>query len=112
MPRFFALIEALAGDGEASLPTLPEPTPLHLALARVAKARLPADVVASNRPGVLRTIAMSPNAPVEVRLEAAERAEAAGALDIDALRQLYTSVRSPKRSSPIRSPGRRPRPDR
>ena len=89
---FFALIEALAGDGEASLPTLPEPTPLHLALARVAKARLPADVVASNRPGVLRTIAMSPNAPVEVRLEAAERAEAAGALDIDALRQLYTSV--------------------
>jgi hypothetical protein len=54
--------------------------------------QLPADVIASDAPGVLGTVAVSPNAPVELRLEAAERAEAAGALAVDVLRQLYTSV--------------------
>ncbi len=89
---FFALIEALAvGDG-ATIEDLSDPSPLHLAMARVAKARLPPNVIASDRPGVLRTIAISPNVTVDLRLEAAERAEAAGALDVDTLRQLYTSV--------------------
>ncbi|NQU62388.1 MAG: hypothetical protein HQ512_14745 [Rhodospirillales bacterium] len=89
---FFSLIEALGSGIPASIPTLPDPTPLHLAMARVAKAKLPQDVISSNRPGVLRTIAISPNAPVDLRLEAAERAESAGALPVDSLRQLYTSV--------------------
>lgn len=89
---FFALIESLGVGEPVNLSTLPDPTPLQLALARVAKAKLPPDVISSNRPGVLRTIAISPNAPVELRLEAAERAEAAGALPLDSLRQLYTSV--------------------
>ncbi|MFQ5764703.1 MAG: hypothetical protein ACE5GT_07235 [Rhodospirillales bacterium] len=89
---FFALIDSLGSGVPATLTTLADPTPLHLAMARVAKAKLPADVISSNRPGVLRTIAISPNAPLELRLEAAERAEAAGALPVDALRQLYTSV--------------------
>jgi hypothetical protein len=61
-------------------------------MARVAKAQLPSDVVSSNRPVILRTIAISPNAPVKVRLEAAERAEDAGALPTDSLRQIYTSI--------------------
>ncbi len=89
---FFDLVEALAGGEAPTIESLPDPSPLHLAIARVAKAQLPADVISSNRPAVLRTIAVSPNAPVELRLEAAERAEAAGALAVDALRQLYTSV--------------------
>lgn len=88
---FYILIEALGGNAMA-LESLPDPTPMHLSMARVSRSQLPNDVVASSRPGVLRTIAKSPNASVEVRLEAAERAEIAGALDIDTLRQLYTSV--------------------
>lgn len=90
-PAFFKLVDALAGR-QVTLDSLPDPSPLHLSMARVAKVRLPADVVSSNRPGILRTIAVSPNAPVELRLEAAERAEQAGALPTDTLRQLYTSV--------------------
>ena len=89
---FFSLIESLASGTSPTLTTLANPTPLHLAMARVAKAKLPSDVISSNHPGILRTIAISPNAPVELRLEAAERAEAAGAIPVDSLRQLYSSV--------------------
>ncbi|MCW8914710.1 MAG: hypothetical protein OQK24_02520 [Magnetovibrio sp.] len=94
---FFQLIERLASSESLSSETptivsLADPTPLHLALARVAKAKLPVDVISSNRPGVLRAIAISPNASPELRLEAAERAEVAGALPVDALRQLYASI--------------------
>jgi hypothetical protein len=91
-PVFFALAGALATGAAPALASLADPTPLHLAAARVAKAQLPADVLASGRPGILRTVATSPNAPIEVRLKAAELAEAAGALPIDALRQLYSGV--------------------
>lgn len=90
---FYSLVEAIATQSEPPvIERLPDPTPLHLALARVAKADLPADIISSNRPAVLRSIAISPNAPPELRLEAAERAEVAGALPVDALRQLYASI--------------------
>jgi hypothetical protein len=89
---FFSMIESLGSGVPPVLETLPDPSPLSLAIARVAKAKLPDDVISSNHPGVLRTIAISPNAPVEIRLEAAERAEAAGALPVDSLRQLYSIV--------------------
>ncbi len=88
---FFTLVGILTG-AEGKLESLPDPTPLHLSMARAGKVQLPGDVVTSNKPGILRSIATSPNAPVETRLEAAERAELAGALDVDTLRQLYTSV--------------------
>jgi len=89
---FFALIDSLETGSPPVLATLADPSPLHLSMARVAKAKLPSDIISSNRPGVLRTIAISPNASVELRLEAAERAESAGALPVDSLRQLYSSV--------------------
>lgn len=89
---FFALIESLGTGTPAILESLSDPTPLHLAMARVARAKLPDDVILSNRPGVLRTIAISPNAPIGLRLEAAERAESAGALPVDSLRQIYSGI--------------------
>ena len=88
---FYTLVETLAGNPENIL-SLPDPSPIHLSMARITNTQLPNDVVSSNHPGVLRTIAISPNASVEIRLEASERAEITGALDVDTLRQLYTSV--------------------
>ena len=90
-PAFYALVEALAG-AKVAIEKLPEPTPLHLAMARAARLRLPADAVGSKRPAILRTIATSPNFPVELRLEAAERAEAMGALGADVVREIYANV--------------------
>jgi hypothetical protein len=89
---FFTLMDALNNRTTPTINSLPDPSPLHLAMARVARAKLPADVISSNRPGVLRTIAISPNAPQDLRLEAAERAESTSALPVDSLRQLYSSV--------------------
>jgi hypothetical protein len=91
-PVFFSLIEAITAETQPDIQSLSDPQPLHLAAARIAGATLPGDVIASNRPAVLRAIATSPNVPVGIRLEAAERAESAGALPTDVLRQLYMSV--------------------
>ena len=89
---FFALADGLATGGLDALKSLPDPSPLHLAMARVANAALPDEAVAASRPDVLRVIAESPNAAVDVRLAAAERAQAAGALSIDVLQGLYEST--------------------
>lgn len=88
---FFALTNSLGG-GEKTIESMAEPAPLQLAMARAANVQLPADVIAGNRPAVLRTVATSPNASIELRLESAERAEAAGALPAETLRQLYTAI--------------------
>ena len=110
---FFALVDALAGGGAPSakpipakdaktgkdarpapkiLDSMPSPTPLTLAMARAANLPLPADVLALNQPAVLRVVATSPGGPIEMRLEAGERAEAAGTLPTETLRQLYMAV--------------------
>ena len=91
-PVFFQLADAMLAGTTLALDSLPDATPLNLAMARVAQVELPEDVVSSNKPGVLRTIAMSPKLPVAMRLEAAERAAASGALPVSALRQIYGSV--------------------
>ena len=89
---FFTLIEALGGDKGAVVESLPKPAPLHLAMLRAARQRLPEDVLGTADAAILRTVAISPNAPLDLRLEAAERAEAVGALPSDSLAQLYASV--------------------
>jgi len=91
-PVYFSLLDSLTSGETPIIESLKEPSPLHLAVARASKAKLPADIISSNRPAILRTIAISPNAPIELRLEAAERAEAVGSLSVDTLRQLYASV--------------------
>tara|TARA_R110002073_G_scaffold6994_2_gene40470 strand:- start:124 stop:2208 length:2085 start_codon:yes stop_codon:yes gene_type:complete len=91
-PAFYALSDRMLGGTTGALTTVTEADGLLLAMARAAKTPLPADATKSNRPGVLRAIAVNPNVGPDIRLEAAERAEAAGALDTEALRQLYSSV--------------------
>jgi len=89
---FNGLLEHLSGLDEYKVASLANPEPLHFAMVRAAKADLPADVTSSDNPAILRTIATSPNARPELRLDAAERAEAMGALNTEILRQLYAGV--------------------
>ncbi len=91
-PAFFTLVDALAAGGPAELDSLPEPTPLHLAMARASSTPLPANALASNQPALLRTIAVTPKVSKDARLEAAERATSMGVLGIDLLRQIYEAV--------------------
>jgi len=89
---YLLLADALTAGAETELKSLPAPDPLLMAMARIAKVDLPGDALAANQPAVLNTIATSPNVSKAMRLEAAERADASGALPIEILRQLYTRV--------------------
>ncbi len=89
---FFTLVAALSGDSRSAVVSLIDPTPLHLAMLRAASQNIPADAVPGAGPAILRAIASAPNTELDVRLEAAEAAEAVGALSSTALAQIYASV--------------------
>ncbi len=89
---FFTLAEALSGDAEAVVESLIDPSPLQLAMLRAAKQQLPADAVPGARPGILRAQAQAANAAIDLRLAAAEKAEAAGALSTQSLAQIYAGI--------------------
>jgi hypothetical protein len=89
---FDRLFAKLSGDARAKVDKLPEPTPLHLAMMRAANLPLPATIATTNDPLILRVIATSPNTSTELRMAAAERAEAYGALPTPALAEIYEQV--------------------
>ena len=89
---FFTLVDALGGDEHAVVDSLPDPGALTLAMMRAANRNLPDDSIASGRPAVLRAVSLSPNASLALRLDAAERAFAVGALSIAELTELYSAV--------------------
>ncbi len=89
---YFLLAESLIAKEPLILDSLPNPTPLHFAMVREANTAFPADILGSNIPIVSRAVATSSLASQGLRLEAAERADAAGALPKATLRQLYASV--------------------
>jgi hypothetical protein len=91
-PEFFSLVDALAGDKEALVESLNKPNGLHLSMMRAANLKLPADIIQSRRPAVLRAVALSPNATLEIRIDAAEQAMLIGALTPRELGELYGAV--------------------
>lgn len=91
-PGFYALARRLGNEKGVAIAGMEKPLPLHVAMMRAARVQVPGAIVAEADAAVLRAVAVSPNADLETRLEAAERAEARGALDTETLRQLYLSV--------------------
>ncbi len=91
-PVFFKAMEALGGNRSTAVASLPDPKALTLSMLRAANLELAADVVVSDQPAVLRTVALSPNAPLRLRLEAAERASSLGALTPEALAEIYAGL--------------------
>ncbi len=89
---FFILAQKLTDVPDANIASLPEPTPLHLAMLRAAQASLPDDTLAATEPAVLLAIATNDTADPDVRLAAAERAEAAGTLSAAELGALYDAI--------------------
>lgn len=91
-PEFFSLVDALAGDKDALVESLNEPNGLHLSMMRAANLKLPSDIIHSRRPAVLRAVALSPNATLDIRIDAAEQAMLIGALSPRELGELYGAV--------------------
>lgn len=90
-PLFVRLVNALDGD-KRPITDVAKPTPLHLAMLRAAKQQIPATAIEGASAGALRMIAQSPNTTLDIRLAAAEQAEAYGALSTEALIQIFEAV--------------------
>ncbi len=90
-PPFFLLADTLSVGGTVPRGGVANPSPLILAMGRLAKAEQPAPGPDAT-PAVLHAIALATGTPLEIRLAAGERAEAVGALDTDTLRRLAESV--------------------
>ncbi len=88
-PVFFSLIDAVLGREETQIPALPDPSPLEMVMIKAAKRPLPQDAGTTRQPALLRAIAEYEQAPMALRLEAGERAEAMGTFAPDALAALY-----------------------
>ncbi|MEE2997529.1 MAG: hypothetical protein VX700_10350 [Pseudomonadota bacterium] len=91
-PVFFTAIDALAGARKDGTPVLKTPAALHLAMMRAAKLRVPAEIVQDGAVSVLRAVALSPNAALEVRLISAEKAYRAGALTDNQMLRMYLAI--------------------
>lgn len=91
-PSFVVLLRALAGEPDVELASMRHPTALHLAMLQSARLTVPEDAVETAVPAIARAIAFIANAPLELRLRAAERAEALGALPTQTLIEFYASV--------------------
>ncbi len=89
---FYALMDRLTGAEAAPIDSLSSPSPLHIAMLRAARQQVPGDAASGAGPAVLKALATSANAPLELRLEAAERAEAMGVLPVETLAQIYASI--------------------
>jgi hypothetical protein len=91
-PAFFHLAELLLGVRGDEPKGLTDLSPLHVALLRAGKRPISEAILNNAAPTVLKALALSQDvAPLE-RLTAAERAEASGALDTEALRKLYLAI--------------------
>lgn len=91
-PVFFQLINAILGKVSAQISSLPDPSPLEIAMIGAAKRQVPPDAGATTGPAILRAIATNEQALLALRLDTGERAEAAGALAPGALGALYGQV--------------------
>ncbi|CAN0595482.1 unnamed protein product, partial [Laminaria digitata] len=89
---FFAAIDALAGAKDIDSPALNAPSALHMSMMRAAGFRFTAEIVQTAQASVLRTVALTPNAALEIRLIAAEKAHRIGALTDDETLRFYMSI--------------------
>jgi hypothetical protein len=85
---FFALAAQMTDKSEAKIAALANPTGLHVALAHLAGARLPVSIVDSGWVPGYRLFAAA-TGDRELQIAAAERAAAAGLIQIDQLRAIY-----------------------
>ena len=89
---YFSLLPAVMG-GKAEAPkSLPSPRPLHMAMLRKAGLKPPADILDGAGPAIWSVLALHPSADVDVRLMAAERAAAVGAMTPAALALVYRGI--------------------
>lgn len=91
-PAFFAAMDRLSGGPPPEIESLPAPSALYLSMMRTASLALPDDVSDRASASVQNAVALSPNATLELRLAAAERAAERGILSGKTLIEIYGAV--------------------
>ncbi|MEO5337455.1 MAG: hypothetical protein H7841_11260 [Magnetospirillum sp. WYHS-4] len=91
-PGFYLLLEAFGAKAPPAFPGIPNPSALHVAMARAAKVDLPPALAKMAPPLVLRAIARDKDLALDLRALAAERAEATGSLPVQELRDIYAAI--------------------
>ena len=91
-PAFFAAMDRLSGSLPPAIDSLSDPSALYLSMMRTASIALPLDVVTKATAAVTKAIALSPNAPLDLRLAAAESAAERGILASKILADIYSAV--------------------
>lgn len=89
---FFSLADALTAGLRPKIKSLPDPQPIHIAMAMAVDAELPSDVLETRSVMMLRTLASSPLVSDAIRLAAAEQAALAGAFSADELAARYAAL--------------------
>jgi tetratricopeptide (TPR) repeat protein len=100
---FVTLINGMSGYGEAELDSMPNPSPLLVAMLRKMGIEAPRNALDAANPALLRLIAGAADSDIELRLAAAEQAEAVGALPAASVGALYSEVQftPEERANPI-----------
>ena len=96
---YFSVATALTNP-KGAVASLAYPQPLYLAMLRAGRKPIPPDALKGAGPAALAMIARSDNAAPDLRVAAAEQAEANGALAASALAGLYGEVKVDSASQP------------
>jgi hypothetical protein len=91
-PAFFAAMDRLSGAPPPPVESLPAPSALYLSMMRAASLALPGDVTEQASSSVQNAVALSPNAALDLRLAAAEKAAERGILSGKTLIEIYGAV--------------------
>ena len=85
-------MDRLSGSPPPAIDSLSDPSALYLSMMRTASIALPSDVATKATAPVTKAVAMSPNAPLDLRLAAAESAAERGILASKTLVDIYSAV--------------------
>lgn len=91
-PAFFAAMDRLSGSPPPAVDSLSNPSALYLSMMRTASIALPPDVSERASAAVIKAIALSPNAALDLRLASAEQAAERGILPSKTLAEVYGAV--------------------
>ncbi len=90
--NFFSLVSVLIDGENVDVSGFDSLSPIHLAMIKAAKLKIPDGMTTDVSPTVLMSMAVSPNTSLTTRISAAERAVNLGILGSEQLSSIYSNI--------------------